>query len=296
MTSLNPAELYMFAIHIAAKKAAESPAAGLDWRQYLHRRTLVTKTTIGNPHSSEDAIANSCYTKLNGETLVIAESGEPAPALADRVHAALRALILDPEYPCVGSRSALNQGSYRFAMYDELATPEATAGLARDLYTFVQEQPSIEGEFTTFVACFDKPKALSPEEWEDLLWKQLSMLSQADTETWSEGYSDDPQDNQFAFSFAGKAFFVAGLSPAGERWARTFPWPLLAFNAHFQFEQLRADGRFEKIRDTVRERDAQVEGEENANVEDFGTHTEARQYAGRSVPDDWRCPVSFNRQ
>jgi FPC/CPF motif-containing protein YcgG len=260
------------------------------------RRAQVTLKTADNPHASEEAIANSCYTRMDGDTLVIAEPKAPAPALADRVHAALRALILDPEYPCVGSRSALNQGSYRFAMYEELGTTEATAGLGRDLYTFVKEQPTIEGEFTTFVACFDKPKALSPDEWEQLLWRQLRMLSETDTERWADCYSADPGDNRFSFSFAGQAFFVVGLSPAGERWARTFPWPLLAFNAHFQFEQLREDGRFEKIRDTVRERDAQVEGEENTNVEDFGTHTEARQYAGRSVGDDWRCPVSFEGQ
>jgi FPC/CPF motif-containing protein YcgG len=261
----------------------------------MSQDSLGASKTGENPHTSQAAIENSCYATPRDDALVRAESGDAAPALAERVHAALRALILDPEYPCVGSRSALNQGSYRFAMYDELATADATAGLARDLYSFVAEQPSIDGEFTTFIACFDRPKALSPEEWEALLWRQLQMLSELDTEEWAEDYSRDTGNNRFAFSFAGRAFFVVGLSPAGERWARTFPWPILAFNAHFQFEQLREDGRFQRIRDTVRERDAQVEGEENPNVEDFGMHTEARQYAGRSIADEWRCPVSFER-
>jgi uncharacterized protein len=106
-------------------------------------------TTTENPFDSEVAAGASAYSRFDGEKLLDAESGEPASALAERVHAALRALVLDPEYPCVGSRSAMNQGSYRFAMYDEMNTPESTAGLARDLFRFVQEQDGIEGEFTT---------------------------------------------------------------------------------------------------------------------------------------------------
>jgi uncharacterized protein len=130
------------------------------------------------------------------------------------------------------------------------------------------------------------------------LWEQLAELHELDREhhEWDETVSRDPADPRFAFSFAGRAFFVVGLSPQAERWARRFPWPLLAFNAHFQFEKLREDGRFEGIRDTVRQRDANIEGDVNPNVEDFGEHTEARQYSGRSVPNDWSCPVRFDRQ
>ncbi len=248
-----------------------------------------------NPFDSEAAVENSCLSMPVDGELFLVENAEPAPALASRVHAALRALILDPEYPCVGSRSAMNQGSYRFAMYKEMNTPEADEALARDLYTFVQEQPAIDGEFTTFIACFDSPKSLTPEEFEERLWKTLAALHELDKQHhgWDPEVSRDVTDPHFAFSFAERAFFVAGLSPQAERWARSFPWPTLAFNNHAQFEKLRAEGRFERIRDTIRERDAQIEGDTNPNLEDFGTHTEARQYSGRSVPDGWKAPVEF---
>lgn len=246
-----------------------------------------------NPYDSEAALANSGYARPEGEELVLVDSGEPAPAVAQRTHAALRALILDPEYPCVGSKSAMNKGSYRFAMYNEMNTPEADEALARDLFSFVQEQDSIEGEFTTFIACFDSPKSLTPEEFEQRLWQTLSSLHELDRNDWDPEVSQDVSDPRFAFSFAGRAFFVAGLSPQAERWARSFPWPTLAFNAHKQFEKLREEGRFERIRDTVRERDAQIEGDTNPNLEDFGDHTEARQYSGRSVAKDWKAPVEF---
>jgi FPC/CPF motif-containing protein YcgG len=219
--------------------------------------------------------------------------GLAAPANAQRVHDALRALVLDAEYPCVGSRSALNQGSYRFALYEEMASPETTPALARDLSTFVQEQDSINGEFTTFIAAFESPKVKDPIEFEGLLWQQLRMLHALDKEGWDASVSRDPDDPRFAFSFGGRAFFVVGLSPSGERWARTFPWPLLAFNAHQQFRELRRTGKFERMQEIVRERDEALEGEVNPNLSDWGSHTEARQYSGREVDDGWRCPVRF---
>ncbi len=64
-----------------------------------------------NPYDSEAAIQNSSYAQFVDGVLLLSESGEQAPAMADRVHGALRALVLDPEFPCVGSRSALNQAS-----------------------------------------------------------------------------------------------------------------------------------------------------------------------------------------
>jgi uncharacterized protein len=248
-----------------------------------------------NPFQSESARTRTSYAMPDGEDLVLAVTREPARPLAQRVHAAFRALVLDPEYPCVGSRSAINQGSYRFALYDEMNSPDDTEAFAHDLYEFVSEQPHIDGEFTTFVACFDSPKALTAEDFEDHLWRQLRSLHELDRQhhEWDPAASSDPHDPRFSFSFGGRSFFVVGLSPGGERWARTFPWPLLAFNAHEQFQQLRAEGKFRRMQEIVRERDAQIEGEENANLADFGEHTDASQYAGRHVEGRWRCPVSF---
>jgi FPC/CPF motif-containing protein YcgG len=221
------------------------------------------------------------------------DQDEPAPALAGRVHAAFRALVLDPEFPCVGARSAMNQESYRFAMYDQLNGDNATTQLARDLARFARDLEDIPGDFATFVACFDAPKALDDLTFEDLLWQQLHRLHALDAAPWDATVSPDPGDPRFSFSFAGRAFFVVGLSPAGARWARTFPWPTLVFNPHDQFERLRQQGQFERIQEVIRDRDAELEGELNPNLANFGEHTEARQYSGRPVDGEWKCPVSF---
>jgi hypothetical protein len=244
--------------------------------------------------TSTGAVGDGCYALIDDGNLVLAGDHSPAPALAERVHDAFRALVLDPEFPCVGARSAINQGSYRFGMYSDLRAAESTAALARDLRAFVAEQPHIDGEFTTFIAGFDTPKVREPRDFETLLWDQLRALHALDEAPWDATVSRDPTEPNFSFSFAGRAFFIVGLAPSGERWARTFPWPLLVFNAHFQFERLRETGQFQRMQDVIRERDEQLEGDINPNLADFGEHTEARQYSGREVGEDWSCPVRFD--
>ncbi len=255
-----------------------------------------TMTVETGLFETEIARENSCYGTYEDGALVLAVTKQPAPPLADRVHSAFRALVLDPEFPCVGARSALNQNSYRFAMYGEMDTEASTAGLARDLHAFVREQPDIAGEFTSFIACFEAPKVRDPEEFEELLWAQLKRLHEMDRghHAWDPSVSRDPANPRFSFSFGGRGFFVVGLAPSGIRWARTFPWPMLVFNSHEQFEKLRATGQFGRIQAVIRDRDEKLEGDINPNLANFGEHTEARQYSGREVGDDWRCPVRFD--
>ncbi len=254
--------------------------------------TIERTRALPNPYISEAAARHSGYARWTDDKLVL-QGGDDGPAIAGRVHGALRALILDPEFPCVGARSAFNQGSYRFAMYPEMNGAGTTEGLAHDLFAFVQEQPQIGGEFTTFVACFDTPKVKDAVAFESLLWAQLASLHALDRSPWDRDVSQDVSDRNFSFSFAGRAFFIVGLAPSGDRWARTFPWPALAFNAHYQFERLRETGQFARIQEVIRDRDTELEGDVNPNLANFGEHTEARQYAGRQVGPDWRCPVSF---
>ena len=64
----------------------------------------------------------------------------------------------------------------------------------------------------------------------------------------------------------------------------------MVFNSHRQFEQLRADGRYQKMQAATRERDIALQGSINPNLADFGQAAEARQYSGRAVGPDWVCP------
>jgi FPC/CPF motif-containing protein YcgG len=235
-------------------------------------------TTYGRPH--------------NGRLYV---DGAVAPPVVDEVHSAFRALIHDEEFPCLGAKSIANQLSYRFGLYQTMNEVASTQQLLADLYRFIQERDSIQGDFTSFIACFREPKVMTPKQFEGRLWQQLLELHKLDSHhhSWAEGVSSDPSSVEFSFSIGGQAFFIVGLSPNSERWARRFPWPLIVFNDHGQFERLREQNRFERLKNQIRERDTKLHGVPNEMLTDFGAHSEARQYAGRQVGPQWQCPVHF---
>ena len=50
--------------------------------------------------------------------------------------------------------------------------------------------------------------------------------------------------------------------------------------------------RFARMRDTIRDRDLELQGSVNPMVADHGASSEARQYSGRAVPDSWHAPLT----
>lgn len=245
-----------------------------------------------NPFDGEVARKNSSYAAFSGGRLVRMPRGGRAAPLQEFVHDSFRSLVLNPMFSCVGAKSAVRRGGYRFGLYDTLGSPGTTAGLARDLFEFVEEQPDLDGEFTTFVASFRGPITADEGQFERVLWAQLQKLHEEDRphHPWDPAVSSDPEDSNFAFSFAQRAFFVVGLHPAASRFARRFAWPTLVFNAHEQFQKLREEGRFGRLREAIRARDEHLQGDLNPNLSDFGEFPEARQYSGRPAEEDWRCP------
>jgi uncharacterized protein len=252
----------------------------------------VDKHERTDPFCDELALANSAYAGFRGKRLVHLPSGEPTAPLMEFVHDSFRALVLGSRFSCVGAKAAIRGGAYRVGLYEALGSTEATAGLARDLFSFVEEQGDLGGTFTTFVAFFAGPNFADEVDFEQLLWAQLQLLHEADRphHHWDPSVSADPEDPQFAFSFAERAFFVVGLQPASSRFARRFAWPTLVFNSHHQFDRLREEGRYERMQEVIRSREVKLQGTLNPNLADFGVRSEARQYSGRPAEEGWRCP------
>lgn len=250
-----------------------------------------------NPLGGELARSNRAGAVLRGKSPVRAPLGEPASQLKEFVHDSFRALVLNPAFSCVGAKSAIRRGSYRLCLYAEMGSSGTTVGLARDLSDFVEERDNLHGDFSTFVACFEEPVGIDEEGFEGLLWAQLQRLHEQDRHhhRWDPSVSPDPEDPNFAFSFAGSAFFVVGLHAASSRFTRRFAWPTLVFNAHHQFDKLRADGRYDRFQEVIRNRERDLQGSLNPNLADFGTSSEARQYSGRPVEKGWRCPFQGPR-
>jgi uncharacterized protein len=244
------------------------------------------------PYGSDSARANSNYCAYDGDGLVrLLDTADPSP-FTRIAHDAFRAFVLDDRYPCLGARASMNRDSYRFGAYAKLDDEDVTQGLMRDLFAFVAERAGMGDTFTSFVAVFRESVQGGELGFEAALWSQLQRLHALDKQfhPWDARVSDDPRNAEFSFSIAGNAFFIVGLHPNATRDARRFAWPALVFNAHIQFENLKESGKFAGLQTRIRERDVALQGSINANLADFGHHSEARQYAGREVKPDWVCP------
>ncbi|HEY2064666.1 MAG TPA: guanitoxin biosynthesis heme-dependent pre-guanitoxin N-hydroxylase GntA [Gemmatimonadaceae bacterium] len=210
---------------------------------------------------------------------------------ADEIAAAFRAFAGDAEYSCLAGRGVVHAGRAEVAVYGALGSQRSARSLSRDLRRFLAAPVDANAPLRAFVAVFPARPPRDELVFEQALWRQLALLQARDaTETWDPSVADDPDDARFAFSFAGQALFVIGLHAASSRLARRFQWPALVFNPHAQFDRLRAAGHFERLRGMVREREVALQGSLNPNLADFGERSEARQYSGRAVESEWRCP------
>ena len=250
-----------------------------------------------NPFDSDAARAHSSYHAPHGGDLVRLLETAPPSSFARVANASFRSFVLDDAFSCLGAKSCLRRDTYRLGAYERLDDPAVTDGLARDLYAFAAERRGFESDFTTFAAVFREREYASEEAFERALWSQLQRLHDLDARyhPWDARVSDDPADPGFSFSIAGNAFFVVGLHPAASRAARRFAWPALIFNAHEQFEHLRADGRFGRLQRQIRARELRLDGALNPNLSDYGRESEARQYSGRPAGETWACPFKPRR-
>jgi FPC/CPF motif-containing protein YcgG len=167
------------------------------------------------------------------------------------------------------------------------------ADTSEDRIPFLEGEGRVRAsEYATFVAIFERPREVDEIVFERLFWKQLRALHDHDAARfeWDPHVSADPADPHFSFSFAGQALYVIGMHANSSREARRFPWPALVFNPHEQFERLRADGKWKRIQETIRSRDLELQGSINPMLSDFGEKSEARQYSGRAVEDNWEAP------
>lgn len=211
----------------------------------------------------------------------------------------LRDFILDQGFPCVGAKSAVQKG--RMTVYTARSIESAwnDVEIQDRLMRFAWDYAREPTLFTSFAVVFEGPDDLSETEFETHLWARVQSL--ADKDAWrgqehDPRVSHDPDDPHFSLSFGGEAFFVVGLHPHASRPARRFKHPTMVFNLHAQFEMLREQNRYEKLRSAILDRDIKLAGDLNPMLARHGTISEARQYSGRAVTEEWACPFSSPKQ
>lgn len=208
------------------------------------------------------------------------------------------AAIADERFPCVGAKSAMAHGMLKTLACGALDSAADDARVHSDLVAWGKSYRADPRRLRSLAVIFDRPGELSERRFEQLMWERLQALTDRDASTGHRvdgSVSSDPHDPRFALSFGGSAFFVVALHPNASRPARRFARPTLVFNLHDQFERLRADGIYERMRETVIRRDIALAGSSNPMLARFGEASGARQYSGRAVGADWRCPFKDPR-
>lgn len=216
---------------------------------------------------------------------------DPAGEAEEEIVDVIAEMVAHPDYPCLGARSVFRRDAATVRVFEALDSPRTLAKLATQLQQFATDQKG-SADFRSFVAVFRGPRISDETDFEALLWGALQHLHEDDPLPWAAGVSPDPTAAHFSFSHRGTAFFIVGLHPRASRIARRAPLPTLVFNLHAQFERLRDQGSFDRMRDAIRTRDAKLQGEPNPMAVDHGAVSEARQYSGRAVEDDWAPPFT----
>jgi uncharacterized protein len=205
----------------------------------------------------------------------------------------LLAAIANESFPCVGAKSVVARGALRTLVCQSLESARDDIRIHSELLEWVKIYRKDTTGLRSLAFLFAGPQDLNEERFEAALWERLQSLAHLDTwrsQPYDCNVSSDPEDPHFSLSFGGAAFCVVGLHPNASRLARRMPRPTLIFNLHEQFERLREEGRYERMREKIMSRDVALAGSVNPMLARFGEESEARQYSGRVVGNEWRCP------
>jgi uncharacterized protein len=195
---------------------------------------------------------------MRNERVIDADQQDEHP-----LSAKLKTFIRAASFPCVGAKSALAKGRLQVVIARSIESAWDDLEIHRQLLAFVRAYQRDRTIFQSFAVVYEGPDHLDETAFERHLWDRIQSLS--DKDDWLGQPHDvaveaDPSSPHFALSFGGEAFFMVGLHPKASRAARRFETPVMIFNARDQFEQLRAENRYEKLRSAIIERDIQLSG------------------------------------
>ena len=209
--------------------------------------------------------------------------------LADR----FREFIGNPEFPCVGAKSALARGTLKIVLARDVGSAWNDVQIHDELLQWAFDYRRNPEGLRSLAVVFEEPSRLSESEFEERMWERIQSLADKDAwrgQEYDPGVSADPDNPHFSLSFGGEALGWSPTTKNASRPARRFDHPVLVFNLHDQFERLREDGKYERMRERIIERDISLAGSPNPMLARHGEASEAAQYSGRAVTGEWQCP------
>ncbi|WP_308992193.1 guanitoxin biosynthesis heme-dependent pre-guanitoxin N-hydroxylase GntA [Mariniflexile litorale] len=201
-----------------------------------------------------------------------------------------RNFIIEKKHPCVMANTVFAMNNYNLKIYDDITSDEIILPILSDIEHYLNNYNYESNEFESLIICFKNNKFTSELQFEKAMWNFLQQLHDHDNKAWDSSVSQDPNNPNFSFSIKGKAFYIIGMHPESSRIARKAPYCTMVFNLHWQFEKLREMGIYQTVKKRIRSRDEELQGFINPVLSDFGSETETKQYSGREVSKDWKCP------
>jgi len=200
------------------------------------------------------------------------------------------------DFPCIGAKATLSKQQIKCMVADNMACSKDDVTILKFLYAFTDDYRRSKNFYHSAAIIFTAPEFISEEVFDELMWQRLQALGDLDAKNYSydKRVDVDPWSPKFSFSIKEEAFYIIGLHANSSRQARQFRYPVLVFNPHAQFEQLRKTARYEMMKKVIRKRDTKYSGSVNPMLEDFGKFSEVYQYSGRQYDDTWQCPLKIN--
>ncbi len=206
--------------------------------------------------------------------------------------------LSNKDFPCVAAKDALAKGNIRIMVADHMACPKDDRQILDFIYAFTNMYRNSEKGFYSAAIIFKAPGNIDEKMFDMFMWQRLQALKDMDALEFSHDtrVDADPASENFSFSLMEEAYFIVGLHPESSRQARRFEYPVLIFNPHAQFAEMKTAARYEKMKTIVRKRDMAYSGSVNPMLTDFGEASEVYQYSGRNYDNNWKCPLNFNKQ
>lgn len=194
-------------------------------------------------------------------------------------------------FPCLAAKTAHARNQVTHVVSGDIRCGRDDGRLAHAIQGFAARGKP-EHVFHSLLIHFPDSPGMDEIAFEQALFARLQGIHDVDVVDfgWDTSVSNDPTDDKFSMSVGGHGFYVIGLHPGASRHARRLPHPAMVFNLHAQFEYLREQGRYDRLREAIIERDVAMNGSANPMLAVHGQSSEALQYSGRDIDGPWECP------
>jgi uncharacterized protein len=229
---------------------------------------------------------------------VVGESNPPG--WIAQAYAAFHANIVDSKYPCYFGSNAERAGK----LYYSYISGAQVEHLPITLQTFLSQCTHLSRDKNNLVVFFEPERTPKTHaQYRSIFWETLQHLHDHDPAPDSACYRKDPSDPFWDFPFAGKLFFVVGLSPSYQlhRSRNLTPGLAMVFQPREVFQDYAAGKEIsETVREVIRQRAEAWDGigiHPDLNVYGSTGNIEWAQYfiSDDNSPEKGGCPFSFRK-